>query len=154
MDCDHKLLGSISQKGSDEWGTPRQLFMSLDNEFDFTLDPCGNPNRMLKGHMQMYTKKENGLNQSWEDQRVFCNPPYTYIKRWVQKCYSERNKAELIVMLIPVRTDTKYFHDFIYTYAELRFIRGRLYFIDHSGKKMKNNAPFPSMLCIYRRNEK
>lgn len=78
--------------------------------------------------------------------RVFCNPPYSNLKAWVEKAYREsRQDNTLIVMLIPARTDTKYFHDFIYNRAEVRFIKGRLRFGGHT-----INAPFPSMVVIFR----
>lgn len=82
--------------------------------------------------------------------RVFCNPPYgREIGKWVEKAYRENQEhGNLVVMLLPARTDTKWFHDFIYNVAEIRFIRGRLKFGDS-----KNSAPFPSMVVIYREKE-
>ena len=78
---------------------------------------------------------------------MFCNPPYgKEISDWVQKCYEEGHKENtLVVMLIPARTDTKYFHDYILHRAEVRFIRGRLKFGGAS-----TGAQFPSMLVIFR----
>lgn len=78
---------------------------------------------------------------------VFCNPPYgRKIGAWVQKCYEESRKPNtLVVLLIPARTDTAYFHDYIYHKAkEIRFVRGRLKFGD-----AKQSAPFPSMVVIF-----
>ena len=70
------------------------------------------------------------------------NPPYgREIKHWVKK--ASEATGGVVVMLIPARTDTKYFHDYIYNKAEIRFIRGRLKFGDS-----KNSAPFPSMVVI------
>lgn len=76
---------------------------------------------------------------------VFCNPPYgRAIKDWIVKAYEEAQKPNtIVVLLIPARTDTTYFHDYIYQKHEIRFIRGRLKFGDS-----KNAAPFPSMLVI------
>lgn len=77
---------------------------------------------------------------------MFCNPPYSKIAEWVRKCYEESLKAgTLVVMLIPARTDTKYFHDYILHRSEIRFIKGRIKF----GSE-KNSAPFPSMIVIFR----
>lgn len=83
-------------------------------------------------------------------ERVFCNPPYgREIGKWVQKSFEEsKKKNTLVVMLIPARTDTKYFHDYIYGKAEIRFIRGRLKF-----GNAKTAAPFPSMVVIFRSKE-
>lgn len=76
---------------------------------------------------------------------MFCNPPYSRIKEWVKKAYDESSDpTTLIVLLVPARTDTRYFHDYIYGKAELRFVKGRLKFGDS-----KNSAPFPSMVCVY-----
>lgn len=78
---------------------------------------------------------------------VFCNPPYgKEMYKWVEKCYFEgRKEHTTVVLLIPARTDTKYFHDFIIHRTEIRFIKGRLKF-----GNSKNTAPFPSMLVIFR----
>lgn len=77
---------------------------------------------------------------------MFCNPPYSKIADWVKKCYTESLKPNTtVVMLIPARTDTKYFHGYIYHRAEIRFIKGRLKFNDGKG-----SAPFPSMIVIFR----
>lgn len=79
--------------------------------------------------------------------RVFCNPPYgRELPKWVRKCYEEsRKKDTLVVMLIPARTDTSYFHDYIYHKArEIRFLRGRLHF-----NESKQGAPFPSMVVVF-----
>lgn len=79
-------------------------------------------------------------------ERVFCNPPYSKIKDWVKKCYEESLKpGTLVAMLIPARTDTKWFHDYILHRSEVRFIKGRLKF-----GNSKNSAPFPSMIVIFR----
>lgn len=78
--------------------------------------------------------------------RCFCNPPYSQIGDWVKKAYNEsRQPGTLIVLLIPARTDTRYFQEYIYHRAEIRFIKGRLKF-----GNSKNSAPFPSMIVIYR----
>ena len=77
---------------------------------------------------------------------VFCNPPYSKIAKWVEKAYREALQDKTtVVLLIPARTDTRYFHDFILHRSEIRFIRGRLKFSGHV-----YNAPFPSMIVIFR----
>lgn len=127
------------------WTTPIELFRELDKEFHFTLDPCStHENALCKKH---YTIKENGLLQDWGGETVYCNPPYgREVKHWVKKCYEESLKPNTtVVLLIFARTDTKYFHDYIYGKAELRFIKGRLKF-----GNCKNAAPFPSMIAIFR----
>lgn len=130
---------------TDLWSTPQEFFETLDKEFNFDLDPCStHENAKCEKH---FTREENGLAQSWEGYTVFCNPPYgRELRAWVEKAYNESRKENTrVVMLIPARTDTTYFHDFIYHKAkEIRFIRGRLKF-----GNSKNAAPFPSMVVIF-----
>lgn len=139
-----KAEGAVFQHNSDEWETPQSIFDSLDAEFHFTLDPCAND----QNHkcMLYYTKAENGLLQNWGGQTVFCNPPYSEIAAWVEKAFREsRQDHTVVVLLIPSRTDTRYFHNFIYHRAEVRFVKGRIQF-----GESKMNAPFPSMVVIFR----
>ena len=134
----------IFSRKSDEWATPQHLFDSLNEEFHFDLDPCATE----QNHKceKYFTLDQNGLEKSWGGYKVFCNPPYSSIAKWVEKAYMEAQKENtIVVMLIPSRTDTKYFHDFIYHRSEIRFVRGRLKFGDSP-----YNAPFPSMIVIFR----
>lgn len=129
------------------WETPKELFKSLDKEFHFTLDPASS----TENHKceKYYTKKENGLEQSWKGERVFLNPPYSKeLPKWIEKAYKEAKEGTLIVILMPSRTDTKYFHKYIYNKAEIRFIKGRIKF-EIGGEQTKNSAPFPSMIVVY-----
>ncbi len=131
---------------TNEWATPKDLFARLNDEFKFTLDPCATPENAKCA--KFFTKEDDGLKQSWGDERVFCNPPYgREIGKWVEKAYQSRTLAQVIVMLIPARTDTKYFHQYIYgkENIEIRFLKGRLKFGEAT-----NSAPFPSMLVIFR----
>lgn len=130
---------------SDLWSTPMDFYNKLNKEFNFTLDPCCNEEN--KKCEKYFTKEENGLLQDWGGEIVFCNPPYgRELKKWVKKAYEESKKENTtVVMLIPARTDTSYFHDYIYNKSEIRFIRGRLKFGDS-----KNSAPFPSMVVIFK----
>ena len=130
---------------TDEWATPSKTFQELDAEFHFTLDPCAS----AENHKcaRYFTKEQDGLAQNWGGQIVFCNPPYgRAIAAWVRKCAEESRKpGTQVVALIPARTDTAYFHDYIYHKAqEIRFLRGRLHFND-----APNAAPFPSMIVIF-----
>ena len=133
---------------TNEWGTPLKLFNELNQEFHFTLDPCStHENKKCDKH---YTVDEDGLSHSWEGEVVFCNPPYgREIPKWVEKAATEKATT---VLLIPARTDTKYFHDYIYGKAEIRFLRGRVRFEKEPGVP-GDAAPFPSMVVIFR-NEK
>lgn len=128
-----------------EWATPQALFNELDFEFDFTLDPCCTEENAKC--TDFFTKEMDGLSKSWDGKRVFVNPPYgREMPKWVKK--SSEARGGLVVMLIPARTDTKYFHDYIYNKAEIRFIRGRIKF--EGAQAGSGAAPFPSMIVIFR----
>ena len=135
----------LFSSANEVWATPQDFFDKLNDEFHFTLDPCALPeNAKCK---KFFTPEDNGLSQNWGGAKVFCNPPYgRKIGDWVRKCYEESLKPNTtVVMLIPARTDTAWFHDYVYGKAEIRFIRGRLKF-----GGMTNSAPFPSMVVIFR----
>lgn len=130
---------------TDQWSTPDDFFASINAEFNFTLDVCADEsNRKCKRY---FDRKRNGLAQNWDNERVWMNPPYgREIGLWVRK--ASEAVGGVVVCLLPARTDTKYFHEYIYNKknAEIRFLKGRLKF---GGSK--NSAPFPSMLVIFRR---
>lgn len=127
---------------TNEWATPKLFFEELDKEFHFTLDPCATADNTKCN--KYFTEKENGLIQDWSGEIVFCNPPYgRKLCDWVEKCYMENKKGTTIVLLIPARTDTTYFHKYIYKQHEIRFIKGRLHF-----NESKQSAPFPSMVVV------
>ena len=120
--------------------TPDDLYNILDNEFHFDFDPCP---AFLTPHCCI--AKFDGLTINWKKSN-YCNPPYNNQKAWVEKAYNESLKNKTCVMLLPARTDTKLFHEFIFKKAhEIRFIKGRLRF-----KQYTNSAPFPSMVVIFK----
>lgn len=143
------LNDSLFSSRTDQWETPADLFRKLNDEFHFTLDPCADE----KNHKceKYFTKEQNGLIQDWSEDVVFCNPPYgRNIGEWVKKAFESvsahtHTHTHTVVMLLPARTDTKWFHNYIYHKAEIRFIRGRLKF-----GNSKNSAPFPSMIVVFR----
>jgi len=143
---------------SDEWETPQDLFDELNKEFNFTLDPCcTHENHKCNKY---YTIEDDGLKQSWGGNIVFVNPPYgRSIGKWVEKSYKEHIENNItIVMLIPSRTDTQWFHNYIWHKAtEVRFLKGRLKFVNRllpswnkEGNYKLSPAPFPSMIVIYK----
>jgi len=131
---------------TNEWSTPQDFFDQLNKEFKFNLDPTSTKeNAKCK---KFFTEKDNGLEKSWDGFRVFCNPPYgREIGKWVKK--GSESMGGVVVMLLPARTDTRYFHEYIYNKAEIRFLKGRLKF---GGSK--NSAPFPSMVIIFKKKSK
>ncbi|MBO6045229.1 MAG: hypothetical protein J6P69_05205 [Bacteroidales bacterium] len=139
------MTAGLFQSRSDEWATPLEKYAALHAEFHFNLDPCASDaNHKCPDY---YTKEDDGLTKDWGGRRVFCNPPYgREIGKWVKKCYEEAKKpGTTVVALLPARTDTAYFHDYIYGKArEIRFVRGRLHF-----NESKSAAPFPSMIVVF-----
>lgn len=131
---------------TDEWATPQNLFDELNTEFHFDLDPCATDENHKCA--EYYTKADDGLTKNWGGRSVYCNPPYgRQIGKWVRKAYEEAQKpGTTVVLLVPARTDTKWFHDYIYGKAEIRFIKGRVRF-----GNSKHGAPFPSMVVVWRK---
>lgn len=139
------MNNALFSSNTDEWATPQEFYDRLNEEFHFTLDPCALPeNAKCK---RFFSPAENGLAQDWGGEIVYCNPPYgRAIYDWVRKCSAEAQKPyTIVVALLPARTDTRYFHEFIYQKArEIRFVKGRLKF-----GNSKNAAPFPSMVVVF-----
>jgi site-specific DNA-methyltransferase (adenine-specific) len=145
METPMAIHESLYSSRSEEWPTPQTFFDTLAEEFHFTLDPCATPeNAKCRNY---FTKEENGLAKNWGNHKVFCNPPYGKDMRdWARKCYEASQNGALVVLLAHARTDTKWFHGWVYGKAdEIRFIKGRLRFGDG-----KQSAPFPSLVAVYR----
>lgn len=128
------MKGALFSSDKDHWATPVGLYAALHAEFQFTLDPC-----------PLYAGFD-GLVMPWPG-RVFVNPPYSDVARWVAKARAEveDGNAELVVLLVFARTDTRWFHEHLWNRAELRFVRGRLKFGDGKGR-----APAPSLIAVLR----
>ena len=131
---------------TDQWETPKDFFDDLDALFHFTLDACALPENAKCE--KYFTPEMDGLKQEWGGV-VWCNPPYgREIGQWVEKGYLSAKNGCTVVMLLPARTDTKWFHEYCYMnrFATVRFVKGRLKF---GGSR--NGAPFPSMVVIFRK---
>jgi len=147
-----KVVHARSTPERDEWETPDALFAAYNRDYNFTLDAAATAkNTKCKKY---FTKKDNALEQTWKG-RVWCNPPYSQWQKFVEKAHNEFNAigcVDSIVMLLPARTDTKAFHDYIwdtdndcpYDDVRVQFIRGRVTF-----KGAQHGAPFPSMVVIW-----
>ena len=119
-----------------DWATPKGVYETLDSEFSFNFDPCP-----LGGVTFM-----NGLEMDWGTS-TFCNPPYgREIGKWTKKAVEEADKGKTVVLLIPSRTDTRWWQNDIMKAQEIRFIKGRLKFGNAT-----NSAPFPSALAIFKK---
>jgi len=138
------ISSALYSNRTDEWPTPQSLFNELNAEFKFTLDPCASANNAKC--REFFTKVDDGLKQDWSNPRVFCNPPYgKTMREWARKCYEASQLGALVVLLAHSRTDTRWFHDWVYGKAhEIRFVRGRLKFGDG-----RQSAPFPSMVAVF-----
>ena len=134
------MSGYMPKSKTDKWQTPPDLYNKLNEEFNFTFDPCpitwelGDP---------------DGLEIEWGTS-TFVNPPYSKVALWIKKSYDEWKKGKTVVMLINAITDTKAFHEYIYGQAEIRFIKGRVSFIDIENPTKKQPSPKPSMIVIFR----
>lgn len=138
----------IFSHATDEWETPQDFFDELKRIYHFDLDVCATEqNAKCK---RFFTKKDDGLKKSWGGAMVWCNPPYSEIIEWVKKAVDEQKNGTTTVMLAHARTDTKWFHEYVWQKpnVSIQFVRGRLKF---GGSK--SNAPFPSMLIIFEKME-
>lgn len=135
-----------------DWETPTDLFAKLDDEFHFTLDAASSESNHKC--QKYYTLEDSAFDHEWGGETVFCNPPYgRAIADWVRKCSMEASrKHTLVVMLLPARTDTRWFQDYILDRAEVRFLKGRLRF--ETDGVPDGPAPFPSMVVVMRTGER
>ena len=143
MDKNTQVVMFSSKTG--EWATPQEFFDKLNWRFGpFDLDPCAGPTNTKCANF--FTEAEDGLSKSWIGFTSFINPPYGRgIDKWIKKAYQDsRNEETRIVMLIPARTDTKYWHDYVMKADEVYFVKGRLKFGDS-----ENAAPFPSAVVVF-----
>lgn len=160
--------GVMFSSKTDQHATPQAFFDTLNEEFYFCVDACADASN---AKCRVYfDKKRDGLKQDWAAEAaatataraglraiagigrrwlgntVWMNPPYgREIGLWMRKAYEESLKGCIVVCLVPSRTDTAWWHDYVQGKAEVRFVRGRLKF-----GNAKNSAPFPSAVVIYR----
>jgi len=129
---------------SAEWDTPDDFFVRLNSKYCFTLDPCATEQNAKCD--KYFTMEDDGLAQDWGGETVFVNPPYGRgIGVWVEKAHKESQKHNTtVVMLIPARTDTKWWHNYVMKAKEIYLLKGRLKF---GGSK--NAAPFPSAVVVF-----
>lgn len=142
-----------------DWETPDDLFGPLNEQFNFKMDVCAVPgNRKCEIYL---TPQIDALKVGWKEfyknqcksrgltsvaSPVFwMNPPYGRgIKDWIRKAWTESQKGCRVVCLIPARTCTTYWHQYVMRASEVRFVRGRLRFVG-----AKASAPFPSCVVIF-----
>jgi site-specific DNA-methyltransferase (adenine-specific) len=135
-----------------EWETPDYIFNKLNKEFNFTLDPCATKDNAKCD--KYYTMEDDGLTKDWSGEIVFINPPYgmydcrtSLVELWIKKAYEASQDGTIIVCLIPARTDTLYWHNYIFPYAaQIRFIKRRIKFRRDG---VLDSAPFPSAVIVF-----
>lgn len=125
------------------WETPRDIFVKLDAEFRFSLDVCATADNAKCEHF--FSPEDDGLSQTWEGS-CWMNPPYgREISKWVKKAYDEsRRDGVRVVALLPARTCTAWWHEWVVKAKEIRFLRGRLRFVG-----ARWDAPFPSVVVLF-----
>lgn len=150
------MNSSLFSSKSDLWETPQWLFDELNKEFHFDIDVCATyENRKCGNWLGSGPGKifVDGLRHRWMDMTCWMNPPYSQLKKWIKKASEEAQKGATVVCLLPARTDTIAFHEYIWDRdkhhsrpgVEVRFLKGRLKFVG-----AKSSAPFPSMIVIFR----
>ena len=146
----------LFSKSSNDWSTPQWLFDKLDDEFHFDVDAAA-----TEENSKCFFFFGDALERPWFEgddlelcnelkecgisiaTKFFLNPPYSKIAAFMKKAYEESLKGAIVVCLIPCRTDTRYWHDYVMKAHEIRLIKGRLKFGDS-----KTSAPFPSCVVI------
>lgn len=124
---------AMTTSKSQSYGTPRYLYEELDREFHFNDDPCPLSDNGIEG-----------LLREWGTS-TFLNPPYgKHIGKWMMKAYQESILGKTVVCLVPARTDTVWWHEWVTKSQDIRFVKGRLTF-----EGQKNPAPFPSVIVIF-----
>jgi site-specific DNA-methyltransferase (adenine-specific) len=132
--------GYMPKSKTDKWMTPPALYNTLNEEFHFNHDPC--PIEWEEGDT-------DGLTSDWGTS-TFCNPPYSQMSKWIKKGADESKRGKTVVMLMNAITDTIAFHEHIYNKAEVRFVKGRLSFINPLQPDKKQPSPKASMIVIFR----
>lgn len=150
-DTKKRQMGVHFSRTSDEWETPQPFFDELNREFGFGLDVCATADN--RKCARWFGIEADGLTQDWENSICWMNPPYSNLRNWMAKASKSAKAGAIVVCLIPSRTDTRAWHDFIWDETkhaarpgvEVRFIKGRLKF-----GGCDNSAPFPSAVIIFR----
>ena len=128
---------------TDLWATPQAFFDEWNNRYDFELDVCATHENAKCD--KYFTPEMDGLAQEWKGV-CWMNPPYgREIGKWVKKAYESSLAGATVVCLLPARTDTAWWHDYVMQADDIVFVRGRLKF-----GSSKNSAPFPSAVAVFR----
>lgn len=138
-------MKALMSSTTDLWETPKWLFDELNEKYHFDIDVCATPENAKCA--TYYTPEQDGLKQEWKGV-CWMNPPYgREIGKWVKKAYESAQAGATVVCLLPARTDTAWWHDYVMRGGEITFLRGRLKF-----GNAQNSAPFPSAIVVFKPN--
>lgn len=138
-------MKALMSSTTDLWETPKWLFDELNEKYHFDIDVCATPENAKCA--TYYTPEQDGLKQEWKGV-CWMNPPYgREIGKWVKKAYESAQAGATVVCLLPARTDTAWWHDYVMRWGEITFLRGRLKF-----GNAQNSAPFPSAIVVFKPN--
>ena len=142
------ITQGLMSSNTTEWETPQGFFDKLDAESHFGLDPCATAENAKCACC--FTKAQDGLRLTWCGYGpVFVNPPYGRgIGEWIRKSYEVAQQGITVVVLIPARTDTRWWHEYVMKAHEIRFVKGRLSFTNAGDRP--GRAPFPSAVVVFR----
>lgn len=141
----------MSSEERQEWGTPSELFVSLDGEFHFTVDAAAaKSNRKCEAY---WSKADCGLSHSWRGHSVWCNPPYKGILPWVSKAVAEQQihrggSGATSVLLLPVRTEQAWFRLALGYASEVAYFNRRIHFAPPRGVQASSNRE-ASLLLVF-----
>ncbi len=142
---------AVMSHASVEWGTPQDLFDAISESVGgFDLDAAASDKKHVCDNY--FTAETDALSKEWHG-KVWLNPPFGHgVEQWFEKVVNEvHTNADSVHVLIPARTDTRWFHEWVMPFAtEIYFFKGRLYYVNEKGEN-KNPAAFPSMLCVFRK---
>lgn len=146
------VFNTRTENSKDVWETPQYFFELLDKEFHFDIDVAASDNNTKCS--EYITEAQDGLKQQWnlysdlQPTKVFCNPPYKDIDKWIEKGFREGLILfNIVVMLIPVRSDTQYWHEYIMKAKEVRLCKGRINF-EINGKS-QGSPNFASCVVVF-----
>lgn len=143
-------LGAIMSSATDEWMTPPEVLDRIRQVATIRLDPCTTEANPV-GAEVYFTAETNGLARSWYErvihfgEQAFVNPPYSDMDHWSEKVVEEAVKGCPITLLVPARTDTRWFHRVLPVADNVVLWRGRIRFLQPDGTA-RTGAPFPSAI--------
>ena len=145
-----KHLKQITQQ--DVWETPAKDYNKICGMFNIRpkIDVCADVNN--RKCLKYFTEKDDALSENCEwDKSFYMNPPYSKVKHFIKKAYEQHKKHNVDALCLTYsKTDTKWFHEFVWQKAELYFQKSRIKFILPNGNVSKYPAPYPSMWIIYK----